>query len=299
MDDLYHDAEVATDDYNDASEKAEKQSRRVKALRNSIKDVEKRLTQLNAQAGAAARAQYRSGSLPAELHVVLSDHPQGALDSAAQVLQSQQTTATVVKTLQDMRLTLETRKNEATQELERLEQSNTDKRESRQRIQQRIIAARRLEARLDPEQQKELSRVEAIDESKAEQDWIRSGGGGGAVASSAGRKAVSYARSQLGKPYIWGAEGPNSFDCSGLTSQAWAAAGRPIPRTSQTQWAQLPHVALKSIRPGDLVIYFADASHVGIYIGNGHIIHAPRPGRSISEAPASSMKILGVVRPDV
>src|SRR5699024_11663565 len=70
-------------------------------------------------------------------------------------------------------------------------------------------------------------------------------------------------------PILWGAEGPTSYDCSGLTSQAWAAAGRPIPRTSQEQWRLLPHIAIKDMRPGDLIIYHADATHVGMYVGNG------------------------------
>ncbi|WP_338103837.1 C40 family peptidase, partial [Streptomyces rhizosphaericus] len=69
-------------------------------------------------------------------------------------------------------------------------------------------------------------------------------------------RALAYALNQIGKPYVWGAEGPNSFDCSGLTSSAWAYAGRTIPRTSQEQWRQLPRVPLNQLRPGDLVIYY-------------------------------------------
>ncbi|MER5489455.1 C40 family peptidase, partial [Streptomyces sp. NPDC002812] len=118
------------------------------------------------------------------------------------------------------------------------------------------------------------------------------------AASRAGRKAVAFATAQIGKPYEWGAEGPRTYDCSGLTSQAWAAAGHPIPRTSQEQWRQLTHVALKDMRPGDLIIYFDDASHVALYVGGGRIVHAPRPGRTVTLAGAGEMPILGVVRPD-
>lgn len=74
-----------------------------------------------------------------------------------------------------------------------------------------------------------------------------------------------------------GRRGPNTFDCSGLTSQAWAAAGQGIPRTSQEQWKQLDRIAVEAMRPGDLIIYNSDASHVALYIGDGAIIHAP-PG---------------------
>ncbi|MGO4429614.1 C40 family peptidase, partial [Streptomyces sp. MCAF7] len=103
---------------------------------------------------------------------------------------------------------------------------------------------------------------------------------------------------QLGKDYVWGAEGPDTYDCSGLTQQAWAAGGRSIPRTSQEQWRQLQKVSVERMRPGDLIIYFKDASHVGMYVGDGAIIHAPRPGRQVTVAGAGSMPILGVVRPD-
>ncbi|PWS48467.1 glycoside hydrolase, partial [Streptomyces sp. ZEA17I] len=117
-------------------------------------------------------------------------------------------------------------------------------------------------------------------------------------ATAAGRAAVAFASAQIGKPYVWGATGPGSYDCSGLTSQAWAAAGRPIPRTSQEQWRLLPRIDIRDMRPGDLIIYHADASHVGMYVGDGAIVHSPRPGRHVTLAGAGSMKILGVVRPD-
>src|SRR5690606_38682957 len=79
--------------------------------------------------------------------------------------------------------------------------------------------------------------------------------------TGAGERAVRYAVEQIGKPYEWGAEGPAAYDCSGLTSEAWAAAGTPVPRTSQEQWAELERVPLDRLRPGDLVVYFPEATH--------------------------------------
>ena len=117
--------------------------------------------------------------------------------------------------------------------------------------------------------------------------------------SAAGTRALAFATAQIGKPYVWGAEGPDSYDCSGLTSQAWAAAGLPIPRTSQEQWRLLPHVSLADMRPGDLIIYYKDASHVAMYAGGGKILQAPRPGRDVTLSEAGAMPVLGVVRPDM
>ena len=105
------------------------------------------------------------------------------------------------------------------------------------------------------------------------------------TAPAAASRAVAFARAQLGKPYIFGAEGPHSFDCSGLTQAAWKAAGVSIPRTSQAQGAGLHVVAFSAIRPGDLVIYKPDNGHVAIYIGGGKIIEAPRPGKTVQTAP--------------
>jgi cell wall-associated NlpC family hydrolase len=117
--------------------------------------------------------------------------------------------------------------------------------------------------------------------------------------SAVGARALDFAFEQLGKPYVWGAAGPNAFDCSGLTSQAWAHAGTVVPRTSQEQWARLPHVPLELLRPGDLVVYFAKATHVALYIGDGLVIQAPRPGSVVKVSPIAANPVLGAVRPDM
>ncbi|MFJ2649753.1 NlpC/P60 family protein [Streptomyces sp. NPDC087420] len=116
--------------------------------------------------------------------------------------------------------------------------------------------------------------------------------------SPQGGDALSYAVDQIGKPYEWGAEGPGSFDCSGLTSEAWARAGVAVPRTSQQQWRDLPRVPLDRLRPGDLVVYFPKATHVAIYLGDGMVIQAPRPGARIKVSPIAANPLLGAVRPD-
>ncbi|MEU9571385.1 NlpC/P60 family protein [Streptomyces massasporeus] len=116
--------------------------------------------------------------------------------------------------------------------------------------------------------------------------------------SPEGRRAVRYAVRQLGKPYEWGAEGPRTYDCSGLTSQAWAEAGTPIPRTSQEQWKRLERIPLDELRPGDLVVYFPKATHVALYLGDGMVVQAPRPGAKVKVSPIAANPILGAVRPD-
>lgn len=113
----------------------------------------------------------------------------------------------------------------------------------------------------------------------------------------AARAALMFAVTQIGRPYVWGATGPDAYDCSGLTSRAWQSVGATVPRTSQEQWAQLPRVPQNEMRPGDLIVYFPDATHIGMYLGAGLMVHAPRPGRHVTAAKVDSLPVLGVVRP--
>jgi cell wall-associated NlpC family hydrolase len=116
-------------------------------------------------------------------------------------------------------------------------------------------------------------------------------------ASGRGGAAVQFALAQVGDAYAYGGTGPSAWDCSGLTSGAWAAAGVSIPRTSQAQLYGLPQVSPSAVQPGDIIVYYGGASHVGIYIGNGQIVHASRPGRPVHVAPMYSMPVVGAVRP--
>ncbi|MFD8304005.1 NlpC/P60 family protein [Streptomyces sp. NPDC059690] len=300
LDDLYHQAEVATEKYNAADEKATDQRKKVDALNGRIKRAEQQEARLKALLGAAARAQYRGGGLPAEMQFALARDPEHALDDAALAERTQQGTQDRLTALEATRKELRTRTDQATAELKGLRASRRAMDDNRDRIEKRIATARALESQLKAEQLAKLARLEKQAQDKAQAKWEDTGvlDQVSTKATPAGRKAIAYATKQLGKPYVWGAEGPDSFDCSGLTSQAWLHAGVVIPRTSEEQWARLPHVPVSRMRPGDLIIYFSDASHVALYLGDGKIISAPRPGRWVYVSPAGSMEILGVVRPD-
>ncbi|SED10137.1 NlpC/P60 family protein [Streptomyces misionensis] len=300
LDTLYHDAAVATDAYNAAEEKAKKQSAEIVALAEKIVAGQQKLAKLKDQAGAAAREQYRGGGLPPTAQFLLSDDPGQVLDDAGLVLQGQQAANHLIGELSDTQRQLQDYANDAAAQWKKLDADRRAKADAKKKIQQQIDAAKKLESSLEKKQKERLAQLEQQAALKAQTAWLDTGilkkihG----KASAEGEKAVAFATAQIGKPYVWGAAGPDSFDCSGLTSQAWAAAGRPIPRTSQEQWKQLKHIAVKDMRPGDLVIYFDDASHVALYIGDGTIVQAPRPGRTVTVAGAGSMPILGVVRPD-
>ncbi len=113
-----------------------------------------------------------------------------------------------------------------------------------------------------------------------------------------GEIALAFGRAQLGEPYVFGATGPNRWDCSGLTQAAWRAAGISIPRTTYTQVRIGQRVARTDLRLGDLVFFYGSRpSHVGLYAGNGMVLNAPRPGKTVSYSRISSMPYAGAVRP--
>ncbi|MGW1162468.1 NlpC/P60 family protein [Streptomyces sp. NPDC002513] len=113
-------------------------------------------------------------------------------------------------------------------------------------------------------------------------------------------KAVAFARAQIGRPCLWGAAGPDSYDAAGLTQAAWKAAGVTLPRAARDQSAVGPAIPLTDLRPGDLVFFNPDAGHVGLCTGNGMMIHAPGPGAFIREEAvryAGEAAIHSVTRP--
>ena len=131
---------------------------------------------------------------------------------------------------------------------------------------------------------------------------------GTTAGTAQGLAALAAAKSQIGVPYLWGGETPgHGFDCSGLVQWAWAKAGISIPRTSETQWADLQHISLSELRPGDLLFYYNldddnSVDHVVMYAGSGPwgtdtIIAAAHTGTDVSLAPIFTYGLIGAARP--
>ncbi|MFD8619005.1 NlpC/P60 family protein [Streptomyces sp. NPDC059513] len=299
---LYRKAGAATDAYNLAEEQTKKQSGEIVKLAKAIVDGQARIAELKDRAGAQAREQYRNGGLPPGAQLVLSNDPQLFLDGVNKVRTSQQASKTVLAELTRTQEDLETYTQDASSNWHKLETNRVKQAKAKKKINAQIAAAEKLESQLEKKERARLRQLEQDAANRAQSAWLATlpmpNLGAGGATTAAGKAAVAFATAQIGKPYVWGATGPGSYDCSGLTSQAWAAAGRPIPRTSQEQWRLLPRIEIQDMRPGDLIIYHADASHVGMYVGDGAIVHSPRPGRHVTLAGAGSMQILGVVRPD-
>ncbi|MFJ7626318.1 NlpC/P60 family protein [Streptomyces sp. NPDC097595] len=326
VDDLYRQAGTATQKYNQAKEATDQQKSKVDSL---LDDVAKRTEKVNdarRTLGNYAAAQYRNGGLAPTATFFLADDPQSFFDQTHlmdRMAERQQQAVTEFRTQQAK---VSKQRAEAVESLETLTESQADLRTSKQNVQTKLTEARTLLSKLTAEEKArlaelerkkeaeaerkaaELAKKQAAARKEAEQKAKESGGGGtetgsgsdtgsGSSASTKAEKVLAFARAQLGKPYVWGATGPSSYDCSGLTQAAWKAAGVDIPRTTWDQVNVGTRIATADLQPGDLVFFYDDISHVGIYKGDGMMIHAPKPGANVREESIYYMPIYGSVRP--
>ncbi|MGW1746093.1 NlpC/P60 family protein [Streptomyces sp. NPDC002092] len=311
VDDLYRQAESATEKYNAAKEKTTKQRRNVDTL---LDDVAKRTQKLNEERdrlGSFAAAQYRTGAAaPDTATFLLADSPQDYFDQTQLMgrLTSRQKSA-VDEYFTEQSATMKKRQ-EASKSLETLTATQSDLQTAKSTVQKKLSDARELLSKLTAQEKARLAAIQkqqeeeaarkaaelakqqaAAEKAKEEAAAQDGGSASGSGSTSAGdssyatkaEKALAFARAQIGKPYVWGATGPGSYDCSGLTQAAWKAAGVSLPRTTYDQVNAGTTVSLTDAQPGDLIFFYDDISHVGVYIGNGMMIHAPKPGAYVRE----------------
>ncbi|MFD8980256.1 NlpC/P60 family protein [Streptomyces sp. NPDC059564] len=303
VDRLYGDAEAATERYNGAKVKADEAERGLTALRDEAARKAERLNTARRSLGSLAASQYRSGGLGPTLQLAMAGDPQDYLDRASLMTRAGDRTAADVASVRRGLDEVGQLRDKAAGQLADLRARQGELEEQKAVIEGKLSTARSLLARLTAE---ERAAYEA-----------QSGGGtapaaaGGPAAGKAARtpappapadgsraaRAVAFAYAAIGKPYVWGATGPGSYDCSGLTQAAWRAAGVSLPRTTYTQINAGQRVSRDQLAPGDLVFFYSGVTHVGMYIGNGQMIHAPRPGSTVRLAPVDSMPWAGASRP--
>jgi len=300
----YEQAEAATQKYDALSEQLTQAQTDDAEMQVMVDNAQANVDAGTFVAGEMASAQYRNSGLSQLGELIFAKNPQQALHTG-QLLKAASTSQAALlaqltsdqQSLAQSKAASETAKENATGLV-------AAQAVAKAAINKQLDAVRTQVSELTGVQQDELSQLEQKDADSAQLALLASGilGKNGLKPSQAGAAAVAYAFKQLGAKYIWGGIGPKSkttgFDCSGLTSQAWLHAGQPIPRTSEEQWAQLTHVPLNALRPGDLIVYFSGASHIAIYIGAGLVIEAPHTGAFVEVAPMAIDPILGAVRPD-
>ncbi|WP_316777035.1 C40 family peptidase [Streptomyces sasae] len=312
VDALYRQAESATEKYDAAKEKTGTQRRQVDTLLDDVARRTDRLNKAREELGSFAAAQYRTGTgAPDTATFLLADNPQDYFDETQLMSRLTSRQKDAVDDYVTQQSATMKKRQEAAKSLQTLTDTQDELKTAKTTVQTKLASARALlsqltaqeKARLaEIEKQKqeeaarkaaELAKQQAAAAAAAEQDSSSSSSTSSSSGSSSSAsdsayatkaaKAIAFARAQIGKPYVWGATGPGSYDCSGLSQAAWKAAGVSLPRTTYDQVNAGTTVSLADAQPGDLVFFYDDISHVGIYIGNGMMIHAPKPGAYVRE----------------
>ncbi|OEV01677.1 NlpC/P60 family protein [Streptomyces oceani] len=276
VDKLYEDAEAATEKYNGAKAKQSKLQKEVGNLQDSVARGQGELNDLRDGLGTMATAQYRNGGVDPSVKLFLSSDPDGYLDKAATLDQLSAKQTAALEKIQSKQRSLSQQRTEAKGKLSDLSETRKSLGEKKKKIQGKLSEARELLNTLSEKERAEL----AEKEESANQDSGERAGDAPPASGRAGA-ALAAAKGKLGSPYVWGATGPSSFDCSGLTSWAYSQAGVSLPRTSQAQSSAGTQISRDELKPGDLVFFYSDLHHVGLYAGNGQMVHAPKPGASV------------------
>lgn len=294
LDRLYQQAEAATQAYDAATERTRQLDADLANLQQRAAEGAQRINDLRNGLGLLAAAQYRAGALDPTLALLLSDDPSGFLDRAATLNRLGARQAGRLDELRSAQQALDSRHAQAAGTITELAQATADLAHRKAAVQHALAQAQQLLRTLPAAQR---ARWTSGADDRASRSFPPLPPLGGLPASGRAALAVAAAHQALGSPYVWGAAGPHSFDCSGLMQYAYSRAGVSLPRTSQQQAHAGRRVPLSQARPGDLVIYRSDASHVAMYVGNGRVIHAPYPGARVRYDPVSMMPVAAVVRP--
>ncbi|MFE2099761.1 NlpC/P60 family protein [Streptomyces sp. NPDC059468] len=294
VDRLYEEAERATQAYDKADERADVLRREVRDAQDHIARQQQRINTMRERLGSLAGAQYRAGGIDPAVALLFSDDPDDYLDKAATLDRIGAQQEDRLRELSAAMRELTQERAEAAGKLAALEQSRRAVATHKRTVEKKLARARQLLNSLPAAERAAYDRASRSDGS----DRVDLPDLSGAVAPDArAAAAVAAARSALGRPYVWGATGPSGFDCSGLMQWSYGHAGIHLPRTSQEQRYAGRQIPLSQARPGDLVVYRSDASHVAMYVGNGRVIHAPYPGAPVRYDPVGMMPISSVTRP--
>jgi cell wall-associated NlpC family hydrolase len=272
-----------------------------------------KVAQTKLQVGQVALAQFQNRNVDTAARIFFTSDSDNLLSQVSTVEKVSENQNTVLQTYQEQQAALADLEHSTQTDLAVLTDQKKQLSKLRSDSDAKIAQSKKVLAALTAAEQAALAAADA--KAAADAQAKAEGGAGTSTTTSTttddtsgtssttgtgrGAKALAYARAQLGKPYVFAAAGPGSFDCSGLTMMAWKAAGVTIPRTSEQQSRVGKVVSKADLQPGDLVFFYdaAAPSHVGMYVGNGQIIHAPHPGVGVRYAQLSSMPFVGARRP--
>ena len=289
---LYHEAEQASERYNDVRVDMQAAQGRLKSLRADLARQQAKVDSVRDQVAAAVVSQYQGQGLSSTTQVFLSKDPDAFLSQLATVSAYNDQQGQMMANFATQAKQLEMREEAAKRQLAEIEKAKQKLADEKAEIDAKAAEAKDLLDELEAEERARMERAQAPSRSSSSRAPIANV----AVSGRAGA-AVNYALAQVGDVYVYGAAGPDSFDCSGLTMMAWAQAGVSLPHSASGQMGSGTSVSQSQLQPGDLVFYYSPVSHVGIYIGNGQIVHAANPSTGVQIIGVNTMPYSGAVRP--
>jgi peptidoglycan DL-endopeptidase CwlO len=287
VDRLYHQAEQAQERYHDAKVELDELRKDVGSLQADQDRQDDRLTTVREQVQDSIVSQYEGTSLSAVGQAVVSEDPSRFLSQLTTIAAYNDIQSQLFADYSTELKALDIRSSATDDRRARMAALEKELAKEQAAVQDKLAEAKDQLGQLKEDEREELlaSRSGSV---RLPTDVPASGRAGA---------AVQYALAQVGDAYVYGAAGPSAFDCSGLTMAAWAQAGVGLPHSSSAQFGAGPHISSSALQPGDLVFYYSPISHVGMYIGNGLIVHAANPGTGVLVSGLFSMPFSGAVRP--
>ena len=290
--DLQSKAEVATERYNEAQGRLNDIESDLAGLRAKLKRERAELAQVLGDVDSLARATYVSGGVDTSLQVLLADDPNQFLAQASALDQVANHQSAAVRRTQTTRLRLAQTEAAMQQKQKAAQGVRNEMRAAKQDADRELAAAEKVLNSLEAKERARLSAIEARERREARAQAARAARqvstqrrpiAGIPPVSGRASAAVRYALAQVGDRYVRAATGPSAYDCSGLTLMAWRQAGVSLPHYSYAQYQRARKIPLSQARPGDLVFYFGGGvRHVGLYIGNGKMVHAANPREGVT-----------------
>ena len=294
VDKLHQEAEQAAEAYNEANMSLSDLQHKVDQLQARITAEQGSLDSARSSLGGLAAAQYRDGGVDDTLQLMLQQSPDNYLQQATTLAQLTDGKMATMRSAAEIQRQLSQDKASAGDELAMLAKTRTQMAQQKSDIDTKEQQAQKLLDQLTASQRAQYQRLVTSTSNNVSKSTISNLP---VPTDARAAIAVAFAKAQVGKPYIWAAAGPNAYDCSGLTMAAWGKAGVMMAHGSRDQYADFPKVSRSQLQPGDLVMFYSDMHHVGIYVGNGMVIHAGNPTSGVQYIPMDEMPATGYVRP--
>ncbi len=292
-------AEQASERFNTIREQLKTTRARLSAVRADFSRQRSKVTRMQDDIAALVVAGFQGSSLGTTASLVLSNDPDQFLRTLSTVESVADTQSRMFTRYLRLKQGLDAKRAQLRDEVDAIRAAKADMARQQATISKKTDAAEALLSSLKAAQREKLAAQQestsAAPTSAA--PTTTSGNTPNVPASGRAKIAVDFALAQLGDPYVYGAAGPDTWDCSGLTMAAWGAAGVYLPHSSSMQYSYGTPVAMSDLQPGDLVFFYSPISHVAIYIGGGQVVHAPHTGDVVRIAPMSEMPYAGAVRP--